>query len=43
MEYLWILSRTKEMDKETYSMLLDFASRSGFDVSRLFKVSQECD
>lgn len=33
--YLWILSRDRVMDAQTYQMLLDKASSQGFDISRL--------
>ena len=38
-EYLWILSRTKQMDDGLYSRLVEFAKSKGFDVGRLIKTS----
>ncbi len=35
--YLWILSRTKEMDEDTYQNILDFLAEKGFDLSKLQK------
>jgi lipocalin len=40
-DYLWILSRSPEMDEAVYSGLVRFAESSGFDVSRLERVEQE--
>ncbi len=34
-DYLWILSRDRVMDAQTYQMLLDKARSQGFDISRL--------
>jgi len=39
-DYFWILSRTPQMDEETYSMLLDRARERGYDLERLEKVEQ---
>ena len=38
--FLWILSRTPEMDEKTYQMLIDSAKRRGYDLSKLIKVKQ---
>jgi apolipoprotein D and lipocalin family protein len=38
--YLWILSRTPQMDDKLYSQLTDFAKSKGFDVQNLIKTSQ---
>lgn len=35
--YLWILSRTPEMDPELYKELLEKAKQQGFDVSRVIR------
>jgi apolipoprotein D and lipocalin family protein len=40
-EYLWILSRTPEMDPETFGKLSRIALGRGFDVSRLERTSQK--
>ena len=39
-KYLWILSRTAQMDEETYKKLIEKATSQGFDVSKLVKTSQ---
>jgi len=38
--YLWILSRSPQMDPATFDMLLKKAKERGYDVSRLIKVVQ---
>jgi lipocalin len=38
--YLWILSRTPQMDEKTYDMLLKNAQSRGYDISKLIKVEQ---
>lgn len=39
-DYLWILSRTPEMDTTTYQMLIEKAQKRGYDTSKLIKVVQ---
>ena len=39
-DYLWILSRTPQMDEETYIMLVNKAKERGYDISKLEKVDQ---
>ena len=39
-EYLWILSRTPQMDEATYNDLLKRVQAKGFDVSKLEKTPQ---
>jgi apolipoprotein D and lipocalin family protein len=39
-EYLWILSRSPQMDDATYNQLVDEARAQDFDVSRLQKTRQ---
>lgn len=39
-EYLWILSRSRQMDDTTYNQLVDEARAQDFDVSRLQKTRQ---
>lgn len=41
-DYLWILSRTPEMDEDTYRMLVDVAAGSGFNTRRLIRREQNC-
>lgn len=40
-KYLWILSRTPQMDAATYQNLLGRIARHGFDTSRLMKTDQK--
>jgi apolipoprotein D and lipocalin family protein len=40
-KYLWILSRTPQMDDKLFSQLLDFVKSKGFDVSNLIITSHE--
>lgn len=37
-KYLWILSRTPQMDEELYNSLLDKIQKRGYNVSKLIKV-----
>jgi apolipoprotein D and lipocalin family protein len=39
-KYLWILSRTPQMDEATYQRLVEAARSQGFDVSRLMLTRQ---
>lgn len=39
-KYLWILSRTPQMDEGTYRKLTEEAASQGFDVSRLVRTKQ---
>ena len=39
-KYLWILSRTSQMDDSIYNTLIRKASEWGFDTSTIYKVSQ---
>jgi len=39
-KYLWILSRTPQMDDDLYAELLDGLTARGYDVSKLIKVEQ---
>jgi apolipoprotein D and lipocalin family protein len=40
-DYLWILSRTPQMDEAVYNGLLERAKEKGFDISKLEKVPQK--
>lgn len=40
-KYLWILSRTPQMDKSTYDGILKRLSKRGYDVNKLIEVEQE--
>jgi len=39
--YLWILSRTPQMDDKLFSQLIESAKSKGFDVNRLIKTSHK--
>ncbi|MET0649569.1 MAG: lipocalin family protein [Pyrinomonadaceae bacterium] len=39
-KYLWVLSRTPQMDEATYQRLTEAARTQGFDVSRLIRTKQ---
>jgi apolipoprotein D and lipocalin family protein len=39
-KYLWILSRTPQMDGKLFSELTEFAKSNGFDVGKLIRTSQ---
>ena len=38
-KYLWILSRTPQMDDELFSQLIEFVKSKGFDVGSLIRTS----
>jgi apolipoprotein D and lipocalin family protein len=40
-KYLWILSRTPQMDDKLYSKLIEYAKSNGFDVNKLIKTYQK--
>ena len=39
-KYLWILSRTKELDEATYKQILRRVAENGYDTSKLVKTKQ---
>lgn len=39
-KYLWILSRTPQMDKDTYNSLIENLKKRGYDISKLILVEQ---
>jgi len=39
LKYLWILSRTPQMDENLFSSLIEFVKSKGFDVKNLIKTS----
>lgn len=39
-KYLWILSRTPQLDPEIYQKLIEQAKADGFDTDKLYKVKQ---
>lgn len=42
-EYLWILSRSREMPDSVYNMLLERIQAKGFDITRLIRSVQTCE
>jgi apolipoprotein D and lipocalin family protein len=40
-KYLWILSRTPQMDDKLYSQLIEYVKSKGFDVNKLIKTLQK--
>ena len=41
-EYLWVLSRDKELDKDIYAKLLSKARNHGFDTDKVLRVQHNC-
>lgn len=41
-KYLWVLSRSKNLDNTIYSELLDIAKINGFKTDNIIKVNQDC-
>ena len=41
-KYLWVLSRTKELDENTYSRLINVARDRGFAVEEMLRIRQDC-
>lgn len=39
-KYLWILSRTPQLDTEIYETLVNNAEKRGYDINRLIRVEQ---
>ena len=42
-KYLWILSRTPQIDEELYMHLLNKIKQRGYDISALIKVDQKVE
>ena len=40
-KYLWILSRTPQMDDNLYSQIIEYAKSKDFDVNKLIKTFQK--
>ena len=40
-KYLWILSRTPQMDDKLYSQLIEYTKSNGFEVNKLIKTLQK--
>jgi apolipoprotein D and lipocalin family protein len=41
-KYLWILSRTPQLDPVLYQNVVDRVARKGFDISKLARADQSC-
>lgn len=41
--YLWILSRTPQMDESLYNELLNTLTNRGYDINKLIKIEQKSD
>jgi apolipoprotein D and lipocalin family protein len=42
-KYLWILSRTKNLDAAVYTRLMDHAKNNGFNTEQVMETSQKCE
>lgn len=42
-KYLWVLSRSRELNDLVYSDLLEIARNNGFEIDNLIKVKQTCN
>lgn len=42
-KYLWVLSRTRELDESIYSELMGIAERNGFDSSAVLRIRHDCE
>ena len=42
-KYLWVLSRSKELDSAVYSRLMDQAKNQGFSVDQVMQTDQGCE
>jgi apolipoprotein D and lipocalin family protein len=42
-KYLWILSKSKNLDNKIYSELLNVAKMNGFNIEKVIKTNQECN
>ena len=42
-DYLWVLSRTREVDAKAYDALLKRLAEHGFDLGKLERTRQEAD
>lgn len=41
-KFLWVLSKTKQLDETVYLKLIEIAKENGFDINSIIKVSQDC-
>ncbi len=41
-DYLWVLCRTPQMERQIYNSLLDRVKQKGFDITRLRETTQTC-
>jgi len=42
-KYLWILSRTKDLDAAVYTSLMEHAKNSGFNTGQVTETGQKCE
>jgi len=42
-KYLWVLARSKSLDKAIYIRLMDHAKKDGFDIQQVLEIEQDCD
>ena len=42
-KYLWVLSRSKDLDEKVYSKLIGIAEKNGFETSSVIRINQDCD
>ena len=42
-KYLWILSKTKELDNNIYIKMIETAKDHGFETEKIIKVKQDCE
>ncbi len=42
-KYLWVLARSKSLDQDTYTRLMERAKKDGFDIQQVLQVEQDCD
>ncbi len=42
-KYLWVLSRTRDLEMEIYTRLIGIAKENGFDTDQILVVNQNCD
>jgi apolipoprotein D and lipocalin family protein len=42
-KFLWVLSRTKNLDDAIYSRLMEHAKNNGFEPERVIEIDQTCE
>ena len=41
-QYLWVLSKSPELEDAVYDSMLEIANKNGFDISKMIVVNQNC-